>query len=167
MFGNELDSNSGGTLLELVTNQPDYTAQEKAALEKEFLGVAISFNPILALAAVDPEGAINSVEQLDDDAVGSTVTLLGHVNEVTERYTRDNRKFLRVDLGMVGGQVETMVWPDNLEKTAHVWQQGATVRVVGRLQVRGDDFSLACFRCQGVSDWRAGRNAAGRSIVSR
>ena len=76
------------------------------------------------------------MEQLDEDAVGSTVTLLGHVNEVTERYTRDNRKFLRVDLGMVGGQVETMVWPDNLEKTAHVWQQGATVRVVGRLQVR-------------------------------
>ena len=145
MFGNELDSNSGGTLLELITNQPDYTPQEKAALGKEFLGVAISFNPILALAAVDPEGAINSVEQLDEDAVGSTVTLLGHVNEVTERYTRDNRKFLRVDLGMVGGQVETMVWPDNLDKTAHVWQQGATVRVVGRLQVRGDDFSLACF----------------------
>ena len=145
MFGNELDSNSGGTLLELITNQPDYTPQEKAALEKEFLGVAISFNPILALAAVDPEGAINSVEQLDEDAVGTTVTLLGHVNEVTERYTRDNRKFLRVDLGMVGGQVETMVWPDNLDKTAHVWQQGATVRVVGRLQVRGDDFSLACF----------------------
>ena len=102
MFGKELDSNSGGTMLELVTNQPDYTAQEKAALEKEFIGVAISFNPILALAAVDPEGAINSVEQMDEDAVGTTVTLLGHVNEVTERYTRDNRKFLRIDLGMVG-----------------------------------------------------------------
>ena len=38
-----------------------------------------------------------------------------------------------------------MVWPDSLEKTAHVWQPGSTVQVTGRLQVRGDDFSIACY----------------------
>ncbi len=145
MFGNDLDSSSGGTLLELDTSLADYTSQEKAALEKEFLGVAISYNPILALATVDPGDACNSLEQLDEDAEGATVTVLGHVNDVTERYTRDNRKFLRVDLGLIGGQLEAMVWPDSLEKTAHVWQPGSTVQVTGRLQVRGDDFSIACY----------------------
>ena len=148
MFGNDLDSSAGGTLLELDASLTNFTAQEMAAMEKEYLGVAISYNPMLALAAVDPGDAINTLERLDDDAVGSTVALLGHINDVSERYTKDNRKFLRVDLGLVGGTVEAMVWPDNLEKTAHVWQQGSTVRVTGRLQIRGDDYSLACYDAQ-------------------
>ncbi len=148
MFGDELDSSVGGTLLELDTSQTDYTPQEKAGLEKEYLGVALSYNPLLALAAVNAGDAYNSVDQLHEDMISSTVTLLGHVSAVTERYTRDNRKFLRVDLALVGGPVEAMVWPDSLEKTAHVWQSGRVVRVTGRLQIRGDDFSIACYEAQ-------------------
>ena len=148
MFGDDLDSSAGGTLLELETSHDDYTAQEKANLEKEYLGVALSYNPLLALAAINPGDAYNSVDQLDEEMISSTVTLLGHVAGVTERYTRDNRKFLRVDLAMVGGQVEAMVWPDSLEKTAHVWQAGRVARVTGRLQIRGDDFSIACYDAQ-------------------
>ncbi len=148
MFGEELDSGSGGTLLELDTSQPEYTPQEKAALEKEYLGVALSYNPLLALAALNPGDAYVSVDQLSEDMLGSAVTLLGHISAVSERYTRDNRKFLRVDLSMVGGQVETMVWPDVLEKTEQVWQAGSIARATGRLQIRGDDFSIACYEAQ-------------------
>ena len=148
MFGQEQDSGAGGSLLELDTSQPDYTPQEKAALEKEYLGVALSYNPLLALAACNPGDAYISVDRLGEDMLGSTVTLLGHISAVSERYTRDNRKFLRVDLAMVGGQVETMVWPDVLEKTEHVWQAGRIARATGRLQIRGDDFSIACYEAQ-------------------
>ena len=148
MFGEELDSSAGGSLLELDTTQPDYTPQEKAELEKEYLGVALSYNPLLALAALNPGNAYTSVDQLDEEMLGSTVTLLGHIAAVTERYTRDNRKFLRVDLALVGGQVETMVWPDSLDKTAHVWQPGRIAQATGRLQIRGDDFSIACYEAQ-------------------
>ena len=148
MFGQELDSGAGGTLLELDTSQPDYTPQEKAELEKEYLGVAFSYNPLLALAAYNPGDAYTSVDQLSEEMLGSAVTLLGHISAVSERYTRDNRKFLRVDLAMVGGQVETMVWPDVLEKTEHIWQTGRLARATGRLQIRGDDFSIACYEAQ-------------------
>ena len=148
MFGDDLDSGAGGTLLELDTSYADYTPQEKANLEKEYLGVALSYNPLLALAAINPGDAYNSIDQLDEEMISSTVTLLGHVAGVNERYTRDNRKFLRIDLAMVGGQVEAMVWPDSLEKTAHVWQTGRVAKVTGRLQIRGDDFSIACYDAQ-------------------
>ena len=148
MFGQELDSGSGGSLLELDTSQPDYTPQEKASLEKEYLGVALSYNPLRALAALNPGDAYTSVDQLGEEMLGSAVTLLGLVSSVSERYTKDNRKFLRVDLSMVGGQVETMVWPDALEKTQRVWQAGAVARATGRLQIRGDDFSIACYEAQ-------------------
>ena len=148
MFGEEADSSSGGSLLELDTSQPDYTPQEKANLEKEYLGVALSYNPLLALAAINPGDAYTSVDELDEEMLGSAVTLLGHIASVAERYTRENRKFLRVDLALVGGQVETMVWPDALDKTAHIWQAGRIARVTGRLQIRGDDFSIACYDAQ-------------------
>ena len=148
MFGDEMDAGAGGTLIELDSSQADLTPQEKAALEKEYLGVALSYNPLLALAGINSGDAYNSVEQLDEEMISSTVTLLGHITGVSERYTRDNRKFLRVDLALVGGQVEAMVWPDALEKTAHIWQPGRVVRVTGRLQIRGDDFSIACYDAQ-------------------
>ena len=145
MFGDETDSGTGDTLLELNTLQPDLTAQEKAGMEKEFLGFALSYNPLRALAAANPGDAYVSVDQLSEEMISSNVTLVGHVSAVTERYTRDNRKFLRIDLAMVGGQVEAMVWPDSLEKTAHLWETGRIMRVTGRLQIRGDDFSIAAY----------------------
>ena len=148
MFGEELDSSAGGALLELDTAQPDYTDQEKAEMEREYLGFAVSYDPLRALAAANPADAYNYIDQLDEDMLSGTVTLLGHITGVAERYTRDNRKFLRVDLALVGGTVETMVWPDSLEKTALVWQPGNTARVTGRLQIRGDGYSLACYDAQ-------------------
>ena len=148
MFGNDLDSSAGGSLLELDASQADLTPQEKAELEREFMGFAISYDPLRALAAVDPGEAYNSTARLDDDMVGSTVTLLGYITGVTERYTRDNRKFLRVDLALVDDPVETMVWPDALEKTAQLWQPGIAAKVTGRLQARGDGFSISCYEAQ-------------------
>ena len=44
--------------------------------------------------------------------------------------------------------METMVWPDVLDKTAHIWQAGRVARATGRLQIRGDDFSIACYEAQ-------------------
>ena len=148
MFGDEVDSAAGGALLELDTSQPDYTPQEKAAQEKEYLGVAFSYNPLRALAAINPGDAYISVDQLSEDMLSSSITLLGHVSGMSERYTRDNRKFLRIDLALLGGQVEVMVWPDVIDKTAHVWQPGQVARVTGRLQIRGDDYSIACYEAQ-------------------
>ena len=148
MFGNELDSGAGGTLLELDTAQADLTPQEKAEQEREYLGFAISYDPLRALAAANPGDAYNTIDRLDDDTVGGTVTLLGYITGMTERYTKDNRKFLRVDLALVGGAVETMVWPETLEKTASLWQSEIAVKVTGRLQARGGGFSLSCYEAQ-------------------
>ena len=148
MFGNDLDSSAGGALLELDTAQADLTPQEKAELEREYLGFPISYDPLRALAAADPGEAYNSIARLEDDTVGGTVTVLGHITGVTERYTRDNRKFLRIDLALVDGPIEAMVWPDVLEKTAQLWQSGIAVKVTGRLQARGDGFSVSCYEAQ-------------------
>ena len=122
----------------------DVTPEEKAAWEKELLGVSLSYNPLMALATADMEDGINSVDQLDEDMQGLTYTLVGHVATVTERYTREQKKFLVVNFDLLGGQVEVLVWPDVLERTADMWASGRLLRPTGKLRLRGDGYSLAC-----------------------
>ena len=102
------------------------------------------YNPLFHLAAIEEEGTINALDQLDEDMQGQTLTLLGHVSATTERYTKEQKKFLLVTLDLLGGQMEAVVWPDVLERTQAIWAAGKLVRATGRLRVRGDQLSLVC-----------------------
>ena len=118
--------------------------KKKSVWEKELLGVSLSYNPLMSLAAADVGDGINSIDQLDEDMQGLTYTLLGHVAAVTERYTREQKKFLVVNFDLLGGPVEVLVWPDVLERTAELWSAGKLLRATGKLRLRGDGYSLAC-----------------------
>ncbi len=125
-------------------NALDASPEEKAAWERELMGVSLSYNPLMALATADVNDGINSVDQLDEDMQGLTYTLVGHVASVVERYTREQKKFLVVNFELLGGQVEALVWPDVLERTADMWVAGHLLRATGKLRLRGDGYSLAC-----------------------
>ena len=75
---------------------------------------------------------------------GKTLSILGHVASITERYTREQKKFLIVNLDLLGGPLEVMVWPDILDRTLGEWVAGRLVRINGKLRLRGDQLSLAC-----------------------
>ena len=122
----------------------DATPAEKAAWEKELLGVSLSYNPLIALAAADPEDGINSVDQFDEDMQGQTLHCIGLVSGLAERYTREQKKFLVVNFELLGGPMELIVWPDVLERTADTWVEGKLLRINGKLRMRGDGYSLAC-----------------------
>jgi DNA polymerase-3 subunit alpha len=122
----------------------DVSLPEKAGWERELLGVSLSHNPLFDLAYMDVGDAINSLDQLDDDMQGLTLSLVGHVSTVSERYTREQKKFFIVSLDLLGGPVEAVVWPDVLERTQHLWEEGKLVKTSGKLRIRGDRFSLSC-----------------------
>ncbi len=122
----------------------DLTDEEKAAWEKELLGVSLSYNPLMALASIDVDDAINSLDQLDEEMQGLTCSLIGHVAAINERYTREQKKFLVVNFDLLGGPIELIVWPDALERTAELWRDGKLLRATGKLRLRGDGYSLAC-----------------------
>ena len=69
---------------------------------------------------------------------------LGCVSSVTERYTREQKKFLVVAMELLGGSLEVVVWPNVLERTEDNWAPGAILRVDGRLQLRNDQLTLVC-----------------------
>ena len=144
MFGPLADSPGGAQLSGIALNGPDESAEKKASWERELLGVPLSYNPGWALATLEAGDALNSLDQLDEELQGQSLTLLGHISAVTERRTREQKRFLVAVLDLMGGPIETIVWPDVLERTQEFWQDGKLVRVTGKLRVRGDQFSLAC-----------------------
>jgi DNA polymerase-3 subunit alpha len=134
----------------------------KAAWEKELLGVSLSYNPLLQLAGLEAGDAINTVDQLDDEMEGETRTLLGQVSNVSERYTREQKRFLIVTLDLLGGPIEVVVWPNVLEDTDGLWTDGAVLRVTGKLRSRGDQMSLACDMAQEYSSAPVGVTNGGK-----
>jgi hypothetical protein len=106
--------------------------------------MTLSHNPLIALAALQIEGVSNSLEQLGEETSGQTVNVLGYISSFTERTTKEGKRFFIVNLEVLGGILEVMVWPDTLQRTAEVWQDGRLVMISGRMRVRGDQLSLAC-----------------------
>ena len=122
----------------------DVTPQEKAVWERELIGVALTRNPLFELARIQGNDATTSLDDLSEDLEGQTTQVLGHISSIRQRYTRDQKLFLAVNLDLLGGAIEVTVWPDVLESTQERWQEGKLVRVGGRIRVRGDQLSLTC-----------------------
>ena len=151
LFGGSSEQTASTQVPGISLIGPDVSIEQKATWERELLGLALSHNPLQALASIDPGDALNSLEQLDEGMQGQTLSLLGQISAVNQRYTRDQKKFMAVTLDLLVGQVEVMVWPDVLEQTEPIWQEGKLVRATGKLRIRGDQFSLACERVQELS----------------
>ena len=148
MFGGGTGQSSPGQVPGIPLNGQDVPAEQKAAWERELLGLPLSHNPLKALAAVGSEGALTSLDQLDESMQGQSLSLLGHISAVNERHTREQKRFLVVTLELLSGPMEVVVWPDVLARTEPMWQEGKLVRTTGKLRLRGDQFSLACDRVQ-------------------
>ena len=128
----------------IALTAPDVSDQEKATWERELLGMTLSHNPLISLAALEIEGVFNSLDQLSEDTVGQQINVLGYISFMVERTTREGKRFLIVNLEVLGGILEVMVWPDTLQRTTDVWQDGRLVMVTGKVRSRGDQVSIAC-----------------------
>ena len=148
MFGGSPDQPGPTQVAGIPLTGQDVSIGQKAAWERDLLGLPLSHNPLKALAALDSEGALTSLDQLDESMQGQSLTLLGHVSAVNERYTREQKRFLVVTLELLSGSLEIIVWPDVLARTEPIWQEGKLLRTTGKLRLRADQFSLACDRVQ-------------------
>ena len=148
MFGGSPDQAGADQVPGIPLTGQDVSNAQKAAWERELLGLSLSHNPLKALAALDPEGSLTSLDQLDESMQGQSLSLLGHVSAVNERFTREQKRFLVITLDLLSGPLEVIVWPDVLARTEPIWQEGSLVRTTGKLRLRGDQFSLACDQVQ-------------------
>ena len=129
---------------ELDLTRPDATRTEKSEWERELLGAPLTYNPLTALQQADTGDAITTASQIDSELAGQKVEVAGIVASYTERARRDGQKFLIVNLDMLGGRLEIMVWPEALNETRRVWQPGAMVLVHGTLRERAGSLNVSC-----------------------
>ena len=138
---------TSGTIAEepgIILGTNDASPEEKASWERELLGVALSHNPLMALTAANTGGSVVSLDQLSEEMQGQSVSVVGIVNTVTERARRDGQRFIIVGLELLGGVVEVTVWPEALQRTEEIWRTGRTVRVQGKVRLRGEQLELSC-----------------------
>ena len=148
----------------IVLDGPDVTEEEKAAWERELLGLALSYNPLKVLAAIDPGSAITSLDQIDEETKGQPLTVIGHLSAIVTRETKEHRRFFVATLDLLAGAIEVMVWPDILERTEDRWKEGQIIQVTGKLRVRGDQYSLACDQVETYDpDLLGAKDSAGSS----
>ncbi|MDD5127414.1 MAG: DNA polymerase III subunit alpha [Dehalococcoidales bacterium] len=108
--------------------------REKAAWEKELMGVSFSELPF------NPEGSVDVFcGQVDVELDGQMVEVAGRVTSVRYLFTKDNRAFASAILTDVSGQLEAMVWPRTYESSKELWQDGNELVVMGKVKVRDDD----------------------------
>ena len=127
--------------LELVP-APEASAREKQDWERELLGKQISGNPISAIAFAKGIDAILSREQLEEATENERVDIVGQVTTASRRNTREGRPFVSASLLLLGGSVEVVAWPDVYERDTEVWEEGALLRIMGRVRHREDQLSV-------------------------
>ena len=137
------DTGSNHNLINIVVGSEVTNKKEKSEWEREFLGSSISYNPIIDLIKINEPDIQTFTSQLSEKANETQVTVVGHVTEISERYTREQKKFLVVSLDLVDGGIEVLVWPDVLNRTTDFWKPGFLARVSGKIRSRGDQISLS------------------------
>ena len=155
-------------LTQELTTQPA-TPEQKAKMETEALGVAISQNLSEILKKLAGATAIITLTRLqelanqNEHATVAVPAVAGFIQEIAQRKTRDDKPFLAITLALADGEIETMVWPDVLAKTAECWQQHSAVRISGPLSVRSEGLSIAAETVRTLE--HDGPRAAGEPLV--
>ncbi|MFC1990617.1 DNA polymerase III subunit alpha [Chloroflexota bacterium] len=116
--------------------------KEKAAWEKELMGISYSEQPFSPVASV--AGETTFCGQVDAELAGQSIVVAGRVISARYLFTRDNRAFASTILEDLSGQVEVMVWPKVYSNTEELWQEGNELVVEGKVRVRDDRVQLSC-----------------------
>ena len=125
-------------------SNPDATRNEKAAWEKELLGMALTYNPVLNLTRFDDGVTTVTSTDIIEEMDGQSVEILGIIGHLAERTRRDGKPFYVATLDMLGGTLEVTVWPDTLAKTRDCWKSGNAVRITGQVKTHNDQVTITC-----------------------
>ena len=132
-------------LTDLELEGLELSRKEKAAGEKELMGVSFSEPPFR------PKDRRTGVEtafcgQITEEMNGQVVDIAGRVASARYLTTKDNRAFASVVLADFSGQVEVMVWPKVYTGTAELWHEDSELVIWGKVRVKDDRVQITCDR---------------------
>jgi DNA polymerase-3 subunit alpha len=119
------------------------TDQERVIWERDLLGVELTQSPFTREMRQQPDNIVVFAADITPDMSGQKRAALGQVNGVRELTTKRGDKFLSLNLTLLDGDIEMVVWPNILEKNPALWDNGNFVSVSGEVRERFGKASLS------------------------
>jgi len=126
-----------------ISTDDDTTDQERVIWERDLLGVELTQSPFTREMRQQPNNIIVFSSDITVDLAGQKRAALGQVNNVRELNTRRGDKFLSLNLTLLDGDIELVVWPNILEQVPDLWQNGNFVSVTGEVRERMGRVSIS------------------------
>ncbi|MDP6668058.1 MAG: DNA polymerase III subunit alpha, partial [Dehalococcoidia bacterium] len=151
----------------------DTTDQERVIWERDLLGVELTLSPFTREMRQQPDNIVVFSSDITADIAGQKRAALGQVNDVRELTTKRGDRFLSLNLTLLDGNIEMVVWPNILEQTPDLWENGNFVSVMGEVRERMGRVSISVEEAheyqlkaegQAESEAEAAKNGPGQVI---
>ena len=126
-----------------ISGEDDTTDQERVIWERDLLGVELTQSPFTREMRQQPDNIVVFATDISGDMTGQKRAALGQVNGVRELTTKRGEKFLSLNLTLLDGDIEMVVWPNILEQTPTLWENGNFVSVTGEVRERFGRVSIS------------------------
>ena len=117
-----------------IDSHDDTTDQEKVIWERDLLGVELTMSPFTREMRQQPGNIVVFASDITAEITGQKRAALGQVNDVRELTTKRGEKYLSLNLTLLDGNIEMVVWPNILEQTPGLWENGSFVSVTGEVR---------------------------------
>ena len=126
-----------------VAGHDETTDQARVIWERDLLGVELTQSPFTREMRQQPGNIVVFASDITAKISGQKRAALGQVNDIRELTTKRGEKFLSLNLTLLDGNIEMVVWPNVLERTASLWENGSFVSVTGEVRERMGRVSLS------------------------
>jgi len=120
--------------LNLIETEVDY--KERMFWERDLLGTVLSENPINKKIETYSNSHIVLAGQLSSERANSQVKVIGQVISTTKRTTRAKEMFLICQLGLLDNTIELVIWPDKMEGSQDLWENGTYLELGVKTNLR-------------------------------
>jgi DNA polymerase III subunit alpha len=126
-----------------IVSADDTTDQERVIWERDLLGVELTQSPFTREMRQQPDNIVVFAADINAELSGQKRAALGQVNGVRELTTKRGDKFLSLNLTLLDGDIEMVVWPNILEMNPTLWENGNFVSVTGEVRERFGRVSIS------------------------
>ena len=120
--------------LNLIEMEVDY--KERMFWERDLLGTVLSENPINKKIETYSNSHIVLAGQLSSERANSQVKVIGQVISTVKRTTRAKDMFLICQLGLLDNTIELVIWPDKMEGSQDLWENGTYLELGVKTNLR-------------------------------
>jgi DNA polymerase-3 subunit alpha len=130
-------------LAELELTPSPASDREKAAWEKELLGISFSEKPFSPVFSAE-DTSTYFCGNIDPELDKQTITTAGRVISARYAMTKKNDSFTIAMLEDFSGQIEVIAWPKIYRQSEELWKEGNELIVQGKVRARDNEVSIIC-----------------------